>query len=325
MKASIITAPGTPAVLQIQERPTPTLSDHEVLISVKAAGINRPDIMQREGKYPPPPDAPQDIPGLEVAGIIKQVGDNVTDWKIGDRVCALVAGGGYAEQATAHENLCLPIPEHISFEEAAGLPETVFTVWHNVFRLGALSQGEHLLIHGGSSGIGMTAIQLAKAIGAQVTVTVGTREKGEACMAVGADQYILYKEQDFEQELKETGVDVILDMVGGSYFEKNISILRPDGRLVYINAMNGAKVPLDLWQIMRKRIRLTGSTLRNRDLAFKTQLRNDILHHAWPFLQDGRLKTIIFKTFPLQQADQAHQLMESSQHIGKIILKMNPS
>lgn len=323
MKASIITAAGSPSVLQIQERPTPTFSDHEVLISVKAAGINRPDIMQREGKYPPPPDAPQDIPGLEVAGVIGQVGNKVTGWKVGDRVCALVAGGGYAEQTTAHENLCLPIPDQISFEEAAGLPETIFTVWHNVFRLGALKTGEHLLLHGGSSGIGMTAIQLAKAIGAEVTVTVGTLEKGEACMAIGADQYILYKETDFEQELKETGVDVILDMVGGSYFEKNISILRPDGRLVYINAMNGAKVPLDLWQIMRKRIRLTGSTLRNRDLAFKTELRNDILQNAWPFLQNGRLKTIIYKTFHLHQADQAHQLMESSQHIGKIILKID--
>ena len=322
MKAIVITSYGGADVLRSEERDKPTINENEVLIKVKAAGVNRPDIAQRKGNYPSPADAPQDIPGLEVAGIIEQVGRNVHQWKTGDKVCALISGGGYAEYVKVNAGQCLPIPDDFSFEQAAGLPETVFTVWHNVFQRGKLQHGERLLIHGGSSGIGTTAIQLAKYFGAQVIVTVGSEEKGKRCLELGADKFINYKTQDFEHELKQSPVDVILDMIGGTYFQKNIEILKPDGRLVYINAMNGNVVSLNIMQMMRKRLTITGSTLRNRDATFKSVLANDIYNKVWPILTEGKFKPVIFATFPMEEANKAHQLMESSDHIGKIILQM---
>ncbi len=320
MKAIIITAPGTPSVLQLQDRPLPQIEAHEVLIQVKAAGVNRPDVAQRMGRYPAPSGAPQDIPGLEVAGVVADCGASVTQWKKGDRVCALLAGGGYAEYVAVAAGQCLPIPKNYSDVEAAGLPETVFTVWHNVFQRGRLQAGESLLVHGGSSGIGITAIQLAKAFGAKVFVTVGSDEKGQACMDLGADQYVNYKTQDFESALAEVGMDVILDMVGGDYFDKNLNLLRPDGRLVYINAMKGNQVNLNIMKMMLKRITITGSTLRARDTAFKTALAADIQKKVWPVLESGKFKPVVFATFPFSAAAEAHELMESSEHIGKIIL-----
>ena len=322
MKAVVITSYGAPDVLKLEEREKPNINENEILIKVKAAGINRPDIAQRKGNYPPPADAPQDVPGLEVGGIVEKTGINVHEWKTGDKVCALVSGGGYAEYVKVNAGQCLPVPDDFSFEQAAGLPETVFTVWHNVFQRGKLQHGESLLIHGGSSGIGITAIQLAKYFGAQVIVTVGSEEKGNRCLELGADKFINYKTHDFEQELKYNPVDVILDMIGGTYFQKNIEILKPDGRLVYINAMNGNIVSLNITQMMRKRITITGSTLRNRDAIFKASLANDIHQKVWPVFTEGKFKPVIFATFPMEEASKAHELMESSQHIGKIILQM---
>ncbi|MFN8357301.1 MAG: NAD(P)H-quinone oxidoreductase [Spirosomataceae bacterium] len=320
MKAVVVTSYGDPSVLQVRERPTPVCGAEEVLIHVKAAGVNRPDIMQRQGRYPAPAGAPPDILGLEVAGVVVDCGANVTQWKVGDAVCALLAGGGYAEMVAAPAGQCLAIPSGVSFSEAAGLPETVFTVWHNVFQRGQLKAGETLLVHGGSSGIGVTAIQLAKAFGAEVIVTVGSDDKGQACLDLGADQYINYKTTDFEQVVASTGVDVILDMVGGEYFGKNLSILRPDGRLVYINAMQGNEVVLPIMKMMLKRITVTGSTLRSREIAFKAALAAEVQQQVWPLLQHGQFKSLVYATFPLAEASQAHALMESSHHIGKIIL-----
>lgn len=322
MKAIVITSYGAPDVLKMEERDKPVIEENEVLIKVKAAGINRPDIAQRKGNYPPPAGAPQDIPGLEVAGIIEQTGKNVHQWKTGNKVCALVSGGGYAEYVKVNAGQCLPIPDGFSFIEAAGLPETVFTVWHNIFQRGRLQKCERLLIHGGSSGIGVTAIQLAKYFGAEVIVTVGSNEKGKRCLELGADKFINYKTHDFENELKDYPVDVILDMIGGIYFQKNIEILNPEGRLVYINAMQGNMVSLNITQMMRKRITITGSTLRNRDVVFKSALTKDIQQKVWPIFDSGKFKPVIFATFPFEEANKAHELMESSQHIGKIILQM---
>ncbi len=326
MKAIVITQPGAPEVLQIREREKPTPDRSEVLIKVYAAGINRPDVFQRKGNYPPPPGAPQDIPGLEVAGVIEQTGADVTDWKPGDRVCALLAGGGYAEYALAQAAHCLPVPGSFGkeFAEAASLPETVFTVWHNVFQRGRLQAGERFLVHGGSSGIGITAIQLAKAFGAEVFATAGSDEKCAACDALGANITINYKNSDFEEVLKELGADVILDMVGGDYIPKNLRLLREEGRLVFINTMKGNKVraddEVDFGLIMRKRLTVTGSTLRNRDHAFKAALTSDIRQNVWPVLEKGLFKPVIARTFPLTEAAEAQALMESSDHIGKIIL-----
>lgn len=320
MKAVIITTPGAPSVLQLQERPMPEIGANEVLIHVKAAGVNRPDVAQRMGRYPAPAGAPQDIPGLEVAGVVEECGAEVAQWKKGDRVCALLAGGGYAEYVAVDAGQCLPMPKGFSAMEAAGLPETVFTVWHNVFQRGRLQAGETLLVHGGSSGIGITAIQLAKAFGAKVLTTVGSDEKGQACLELGAAKFVNYKTQDFEAAFAEAGVDVILDMVGGDYFDKNLNILKPDGRLVYINAMHGNSVNLNIMKMMLKRITITGSTLRARDVAFKTALAADILKNVWPVLENGMFKPKVFATFPFSEAAQAHELMESSGHIGKIIL-----
>ncbi len=320
MQAIIITKPGAPDVLQLQERPTPQPGDNEVLIKVKAAGINRPDIAQRKGHYPPPPTAPQDIPGLEVAGVVEACGAGVKRWKEGDEVCALLAGGGYATMAIAHETHCLPKPSNLSFIEAAALPETVFTVWHNVFQRGILKTGENFLVHGGSSGIGITAIQLAKASGATAFATAGSEEKCNACLEAGAARCINYKTNNFEEGLKDEGADVILDMIGGDYTAKNIRLLKDDGRLVFINAMKGSDASFNIMDMMRRRLTITGSTLRNRDIAFKGALAAEVEKHVWPLIEAKKFRPSIYKTFILPNAAEAHLLMESSSHIGKIVL-----
>jgi putative PIG3 family NAD(P)H quinone oxidoreductase len=328
MKAVVITQPGSPGVLQLSERETPKPKATEILIKVYAAGINRPDVMQRQGKYPPPPGAPEDIPGLEVAGIIEEIGNAVTEWKAGDKVCALLTGGGYAQYAIAQAGHSLSLPANFTFAEAASLPETIFTVWHNVFQRGNLKAGEHFLVHGGSSGIGITAIQLANAFGAKAFATAGSDEKCKACIDLGAEICINYKNADFEKILENEGVDVILDMVGGDYIPKNIRLLREEGRLVFINTMKGNKAKseadqADFGLVMRKRLTITGSTLRNRDAAFKTQLASEIQEKVWPALEKGLFKPVIYREFALLEAAQAHELMESSAHIGKIVLVNN--
>ncbi len=322
MRAIVITQPGKPDVLQIQDRPLPSPGPHEVLIRVKAAGINRPDVLQRTGGYPPPADVPADIPGLEIAGIIEACGAYVTRWQPGEAVCALLGGGGYAEYAVASHLHCLPLPAGWSFIQGASLPETIFTVWHNVFERGQLQPGESLLVHGGSSGIGVTAIQLAHAWGARVFATAGSPEKCTACESLGAERCLNYKTEDFAEALRPAGADVILDMVGGNYIAKNISLLKPDGRLVFINALQGAKGEFNALDLMRRRITITGSTLRPRNAAFKANLAAAIRQHVWPILESGRFKPIIYRVFPLDQAARAHTLMESSAHIGKIILEV---
>ncbi|NIG57467.1 NAD(P)H-quinone oxidoreductase [Chitinophaga sp. Cy-1792] len=322
MKAIIIYQPGAPSVLQLKERDKPQAGPGEVLIAVHAAGINRPDVAQRKGNYAPPPGAPLDIPGLEVAGVIAEVGAGVTRWKEGDKVCALLAGGGYAEYATAPEGQCLPVPEGWDFIQACTLPETVFTVWHNVFQRGQLKAGEHMLVHGGSSGIGMTAIQLAVAFGAKAYATAGTDEKCAACVQAGATMCVNYRTAEFETVLKPEGIDVILDMVGGDYIHRNIHLLREEGRLIFINVMRGAKDTLDALAVMMKRLTITGSTLRNRDIEFKKRLAMEVEKEVWPKIAEGKFKAVIHQVFPLDQAAAAHQLMESSAHIGKIVLQV---
>ena len=323
MKAVVISHPGGPEVLQIAQRPVPVYSVDEVLIRVAAAGINRPDVAQRKGQYPPPAGA-SDIPGLEIAGIVEEVGINVKRWKKGDKVCALVTGGGYAEYCNVPEGQCLPVAGNFTFIEAASLPETFFTVWSNVFDRGALKRGECLLVHGGSSGIGVAAIQMAKALGSTVYVTAGSDEKCRFCEQLGANKAINYKTENFADIIKQItngkGVNVILDMIGGDYTQKNIDSLAEDGRLVIINTMMGKDVHLDLAQVMRKRLVITGSTLRSRDVAFKSQIANDLEKTIWPLLASGKIKAVINKVFPAAQASEAHKLMESSKHIGKLIL-----
>lgn len=319
MNAIVITQPGPPGVLKSQKREKPTPARDEVLIQVRAAGVNRPDTFQRKGNYPAPSGIAQDIPGLEVAGIVEACGNEVSRWKEGDTVCALLGGGGYAQYVVACQHHCLPLPIGWSFQEAASLPETVFTVWHNVFQRGALKRGEHLLVHGGSSGIGITAIQLAKALGAEVSVTAGTDEKCEACKDLGADRAINYKNEDFEKVLSN-GVDVVLEMVGGDYIAKDLRILKDDGRLVFINAMKGPKAEWNALDIMRRRLTITGSTLRARDKGFKAALTEAVFENVWPVINSGMFRPVIFKTFPLEEASQAHELMESGVHIGKIVL-----
>ncbi|WP_026462096.1 NAD(P)H-quinone oxidoreductase [Adhaeribacter aquaticus] len=323
MRAIVITKPGGPEVLQVQERPVPVPLPHQVLVKVKAAGINRPDVFQRKGNYAAPNGVPADIPGLEIAGTIEQCGADVSQWKTGEAVCALLAGGGYAEYAVVDARHCLPVPKGWSFPEAASLPETVFTVWHNVFQRGQLKAGEGLLVHGGSSGFGITAIQLAKAFGAMVFTTAGSEAKCKACLELGADKCINYKTTDFAEALKGERVDVVLDMVGGDYTAKNLNLLHADGRLVFINAMQGAKAEINALQLMQKRLTITGSTLRPRDAAFKANLADEIKDKVWPLLQTVNFKPIIYKLFPLTDAAQAHALMESSEHIGKIILTID--
>lgn len=324
MKAITITQPGAPEVLQLAERPVPSYSANAVLIKVMAAGINRPDVAQRKGNYPPPAGAPQDIPGLEIAGIVSEVGADVTRWKVGDKVCALVIGGGYAEYCPVPEGQCLPVPESLSFAEAASLPETFFTVWSNVFDRGRLQPNETLLVHGGSSGIGVTAIQMATALGSKVYVTAGSDEKCRFCEDLGAAKAINYKHENFSEEIAKLtdskGVDVILDMIGGDYTAPNIKSLADDGRLVLINTMKGKNVEIDLAEVMRKRIYITGSMLRSRDVAFKSAIAQNLEKHIWPLLASGKIKPVIFKIFPAAEAADAHRLMESSEHMGKIVL-----
>ncbi|MES2278930.1 MAG: NAD(P)H-quinone oxidoreductase [Bacteroidota bacterium] len=327
MKAIIITQPGGPEVLQIAERPKPIPSTGEVLIKVSSAGVNRPDVAQRKGSYPPPPGARQDIPGLEVAGTIEAISDDVTRWKIGDKVCALVIGGGYAEYCAVPEGQCLPIPVNLSFIEAASLPETFFTVWSNVFDRAKLQPGESLLIHGGSSGIGVAAIQMAKAVGSTVYVTAGSDEKCTFCENLGAAKAINYKTQNFKDELNQLtnskGVDIILDMIGGNYTPDNLHCLANDGRLVMINSMKGKNVDVDLSIVMRKRLVITGSMLRSRDVAFKSAIAQKLEEHIWPLLASGEIKPVIYKVFDAADAAKAHELMESSEHIGKIVLQFD--
>lgn len=323
MKAIVITKAGAANVLQLQEREKPCPQHGEVLIKVKAAGVNAPDIFQRKGKYPAPPGAPTDIPGLEVSGTIDQCGEGVSRWKNGDAVCALLGGGGYAEYAVAPEKHCLPLPAGFDHAQAASLPETTFTVWHNVFERGRLKTGEHLLVHGGSSGIGITAIQIAKALGSTVSITAGSLEKCRACAALGADCTINYNEEDFEEVLKDEGVDVILDMVGGDYVPKNLRLLKDEGRLVFINAMKGGKAEWNALEIMRRRLTITGSTLRSRDPGFKALLANAVKDRVWPLIEKGKFQAVIYKTFPFERAAEAHELLESSQHIGKVVLTMD--
>ncbi len=316
---------GAPSVMKIAEGPIPSIRAGEVLIEVEYAGVNRPDVAQRKGDYPPPPGA-SPILGLEVAGKITAIAPDVTQWRAGDRVCALTPGGGYAEYCAAPATHCLPIPNGISMLEAAGIPETTFTVWTNVFDRGALKRGESFLVHGGSSGIGITAIQLAKAFGATVFTTVGNDDKAAACRKLGADTVFNYKSQDWAKELFELtekrGVDVILDMVGGSYTNKNLRSLAPNGRLVQIAFLEAQKVEIDLAPIMMKRLTVTGSTLRPRTIAEKASIAKALLDHVWPLLEKGIAKPVICQVFPLAEAARAHELMESSTHIGKIMLQV---
>lgn len=308
-------------------RPVPDVMPGQVLIKVAAAGVNRPDVMQRLGKYPPPPGA-SDIPGLEVAGTVVAVADANSKLKIGDKVCALVTGGGYAEYCLAAAALCLPIPENISFIEAACIPETYFTVWSNVFDRAKLQPGDTLLVHGGSSGIGVAAIQLAKAFGARVIVTAATDDKCRFCTGLGADLAINYRSHDFVEETISfthgNGVNVILDMVGGEYLPRNIQCLAEEGRLVQIAVQHGAKAELNLLPLMLKRLTLTGSTLRARNDAFKAQVAQSLYKTVWPLLISGKIKPVIHSTFALENAEQAHMLMESGAHMGKIILTTEP-
>jgi NADPH2:quinone reductase len=326
MKAIEITSYGSPDVLRLGERAMPEPSAGEVLIRVSASGVNRPDVLQRMGHYPVPPGA-SDIPGLEVAGVIEQGDEQAmaqVGLKLGDRVCALVAGGGYAQYCVAPVGQCLPVPKGWTDVEAASLPETVFTVWSNVFDRAGLQSGETLLIQGGSSGIGVTAIQLAKAMGAQVMVTAGSDEKCAACLALGADHAINYKTHDFQVEVKHLtggqGVNVILDMVAGSYVAKEVECLSEDGRLVIIAVQGGIKSEINAGLVLRRRLTVTGSTLRARPVAFKEVIAKACLKNVWPLIEQGRIKPVIHCTFLAQDAAKAHALMESNAHIGKIIL-----
>src|SRR5215510_11208475 len=323
MLAIEIKGKGGPEVLRPVDRPVPLPAAGEVLIRVIAAGVNRPDVMQRRGNYPPPPGA-SDIPGLEVSGEIETTGEGVTEWRGGDRVCALVAGGGYAEYCVAPAPQCLPIPKGMDPVFAAALPETFFTVWTNVFDRGRLQAGETALFHGGASGIGTNAIQLARARGARVFATAGNDEKCRACEQLGAERCINYRTQDFVEVVKALtdgrGVDLILDIVGGDYLPRHLVALAQDGRLVLIGLMSGTTSTLDLNRVLRSRLTITGSTLRPRSVAEKGDIATALLDQVWPLLEDGRVRPIVYRTFPLTEAAEAHRLMESSKHIGKIVL-----
>lgn len=323
MTAVEIVRPGDPEVLVATTRPLPSPAPGEVLIAVEAAGVNRPDVLQRKGGYPPPPGA-SDIPGLEVAGRVAALGEGAERWQVGDRVTALVAGGGYATHCTAPAAQCLPQPKGFSAVEAAALPETFFTVWSNLFDRARLTAGERLLVHGGSSGIGTTAIQLAAAFGVEVFTTAGSAEKCAACEGLGAKRAIDYRREDFVAVVKEAtggaGVDVVLDMVGGDYVARDLEILAPDGRLVFIAFLGGSKAEVNFLPVMVKRLTVTGSTLRPRPVAFKAAIARALEEKVWPLLEAGRVKPVIHRTFPLAAAAEAHALMESSAHVGKIVL-----
>lgn len=344
MKVIAITAPGGPEALQVAEREIPRSGSREVLIKVSAAGINRPDVLQRKGSYPAPPGAPQDIPGLEVAGIVASAGRQVRRWRTGDRVCALVSGGGYAEYCVAPEGQCLPVPGDLSFAEAASLPETFFTVWSNVFDRGGLGRGRgprkggelgkedegrkggRLLVHGGSGGIGTAAIQIAAACGCTVFTTAGTDEKCRFCEGMGAVRAINYRTEDFEKVIRshplgKEGMDVVLDMIGGEYTPANLRLLADEGRLVLINVMKGREAAVDLLEIMRRRLVITGSTLRSRDTAFKSRIARKLEKYIWPLLESGTIRPVVSAVFPLEDAGKAHALMESGEHHGKIVLE----
>jgi NADPH:quinone reductase len=316
---------GTPESLRLAEGPDPTPATGEILIQVHYAGVNRPDVLQRMGRYAPPPGA-SPVLGLEVAGRIAALGAKVTQWQLGDAVCALVPGGGYAEYCTTSARHALPIPAGLSLAEASGLPENWFTVWANLIDLAGLCVGERVLIHGGSSGIGLAAIQLARHVGAQAIVTVGSEEKARFCRDFGAAEAINYRTEDFVLRTQEftgaQGVDVVLDMVGGPYIPKNLTLLRRDGRLVFIAFLQGSRCELDFLPVMLKRLRVTGSTMRPRSVEDKAAIRDALAREIWPALAAGRLRTHLFATFPLAQACEAHRLMESSRHIGKIVLQI---
>ena len=326
MRCIEISKPGGPEVLLPAERPTPAPKANEILVEVAAAGVNRPDVLQRLGRYPVPPDA-SDLPGLEIAGEVVALGSSAKKFKIGDKVCALISGGGYAEYCVAPEVQALPVPKGLSLLEAASLPETFFTVWSNVYDRARLAPGETLLVQGGSSGIGVTAIQMAKATGNRVFATAGSDEKCAACVKLGAEKAINYRTQDFGAEIKAAtggkGVDVILDMVGGDYVPKELKCLADDGRLVFIAFLRGPKTELDINELMRRRLTMTGSTLRPRPVEFKGEIANRLREKIWPLIESGKIKPVIYKSFPLAQAGEAHKLMESSQHIGKIVLAVS--
>ena len=323
MIAIEIRQPGDPDVLVPVERPRPEPGSGEVLIKVAAAGVNRPDVMQRQGRYPPPPGAP-DIPGLEVAGTIAAIGPDVSGWRQGEDVCALVSGGGYAEYCVAPAPQCLPVPHGLDLAGAAAIPETFFTVWTNVFERGRLAAGESILVHGGSSGIGTTAIQIARARGARVFATAGSAVKCAACEQLGAARAINYREADFVAAVRDLtggrGVDVVLDMVGGEYFARNIEALAVEGRLVEIATQRGTKAELVIPTIMQRRLTITGSTLRPRSVAEKGAIARAVQANVWPLVESGAVKPIVFRTFPLARAADAHRLLESSEHIGKLVL-----
>jgi NADPH2:quinone reductase len=323
MRAVEISAPGGPEVLVAKSRALPAVKAGEVLLKVEAAGVNRPDVLQRKGLYPVPKDA-SDLPGLEVAGTVTAMGEGVTEWRIGDAVCALTPGGGYAEYCMAAASNCLPIPQGLSPVEAASLPETFFTVWSNVFDRAQLKSGETFLVQGGTSGIGVTAIQMVHGFGHRVFATAGTLEKCKACEELGAERGINYKSEDFVEVVKTAtngkGVDVILDMVAGDYLPRELKALADDGRIVIIAFLGGTKATIDCNEILRRRLVLTGSTLRPRSVEFKAAIARNLREKVWPLIEAGKIKPVIYATFPLEQAAKAHTLMESSQHVGKIVL-----
>jgi len=323
MIAIEIREPGGPEVLVPVERPTPIPAAGEVLIKVTAAGVNRPDVFQRLGRYPPPAGV-TDIPGLEVSGIITEAASGAGSFRVGDAVCALVAGGGYAEYCVAPAPQCLPAPRGLDLVDASAIPETFLTVWTNVFERGRLQAGESILVHGGSSGIGTAAIQLARAFGARVFATAGSADKCAACERLGAERCINYRDADFLAVVREQtagrGVDVVLDMVGGAYFARNVDVLATEGRLVEIATLQGAKAELNIQTIMQRRLTITGSTLRARPIADKGAIAEAVHRHVWPLLESGSVKPIVYARFPLRDASAAHRVMESSAHIGKLVL-----
>ena len=324
MRAVEISSPGGPEVLKVRDLPKPTPQPNEIVVKVAAAGVNRPDVLQRMGRYPVPPGA-SPLPGLEIAGEVVEVGSSAKMWRPGDKVCALANGGGYAEFCAVPETQALPIPKNVSLVEAASLPETFFTVWTNVYDRGRLAPGETLLVQGGTSGIGVTAIQMAAATGNRVFATAGSDEKVAACLRLGAAAAFNYRTQDFEAEIKKAtggkGVNVILDMVGGDYVAKELKCLADEGRLVFIAFLRGPKAELDITQVMR-RLTITGSTLRPRTAEFKGAIAASLREKIWPLIEAGRIKPQVYKTFPLDQAAEAHRLMESSRHIGKLVLTL---
>jgi len=328
MKCVVITRAGDPEVLELQERPMPVPAEDQVLIRVHYSGINRPDIFQRKGHYPAPPGAPPDIPGLEVSGEIVACGPLVSQWEPGQKVCALLSGGGYAEYVLTHQGQCLPLDSGINFEAGAALPEALFTVWHNVFQSGpnnphshTLKEGDNFLVHGGSGGIGTTSIQLATLLGINVYTTAGSDERCRNCEELGAVECVNYLKQNFAEHWQDLKMHTILDIIGGEYFNKNLQLLAPDGRLVQINCTGGRKVELDLLRLMQQRHLITGSTLRARDHKVKEEIRDSILQRAWPLVSGGQLQPVIHQIIPFDAASEAHHLLESGSVFGKLLLK----